>query len=124
MIDFIIWALAGCLVIGNGIQCSLSREAVGFFQNRRRFNKTFEVTDVQGYNRAAGKMLCVFGILFILLGIPLLDENTSPLVLIPVCGVLPWELAQLAIYELVICKKYEKKQNTAGNTEKDEKIKR
>lgn len=118
MISFIIWALAGCLAIGNGIQCSLSREAVGLFQNSRRFNKTFEVTDVQGYNRATGKLLCVFGILFILLGIPLLAEKTSPLILIPVCGALPWELAQVAIYELVICKKYEKKQTAAENAKK------
>ena len=124
MIDFIIWALAGCLVIGSGIHCFLSREAVGLFQNGRKYNKVFEVTDVQGYNRATGRLDCVFGILFILLGIPLLDGQNSSLVLIPVCGVFPWSIAWIGTYELVICRKYEKKQNTAKNIKSEKRNER
>ncbi len=110
MIDFIIWALMGCLVIGKGIQCLRSGETVGFYKYRRwQTQKTFEVTDVRGYNLATGKLFCVCGVLFVLLGIPLLDEQTSQLDLIPVVGVLPWGILWEIIYELVICRKYQKK---------------
>lgn len=110
MVEFIIWTLAGCLEIGTGIQCFRSKEPIGYFTNRRRYIfHTFEVTDIQGYNRAAGKLWCVSGAFFILLGIPWLAEKGSPLTLIPICGVLPWAILSAVIYELGISRKYRKK---------------
>ncbi len=108
---FFIWTLAGCLEIGDGVRCFRSKEPIGYFANRKRqIFHTFEVTDVQSYNRATGRLWCVFGVLFILLGIPWLAGKGSLLMLIPICGVLPWLILEFVIYELGISRKYRKKQ--------------
>lgn len=110
-VAFLIWTLAGCLEIGDGIRCFFSKEPIGYFANRRRqIFHTFEVTDVRSYNRATGKLWCVFGIFFILLGIPWLAGKGSSRILIPICGVLPLEILAFAIYELGISRKYRKQQ--------------
>lgn len=123
MISFIIWTLAGCLLIGDGIRCFQSKEPIGYFANRKRqIFHIFEVTDVKSYNRAAGKLVCVIGILFILLGIPWLAEKKHPsLILIPICGVLPLTIAEFVIYELGISRKYRKNvtEKCKGQNRKD-----
>ncbi len=106
MAGFIPWALLGCVFIGFGVRCFFSRKPVGFWANA----KMFEVTDTGKYNRAMGKLWCVFGFLFALLGIPMLADQNSPFILLSMIGSLIWAISFMAVYELVIRKKYQKQQ--------------
>ena len=94
IIGFIIWALFGCFMIGLGISAF--------------FIKNFEVNDLEGYNRATGKLFIVYGVIFIILGIPLFSGQNSPYILLSVLGVMMETIAIMAIYSLYITKKYEK----------------
>lgn len=105
MIAFIIWAMVGCLFIGFGIAAFFEKKATGFWANA----KTPEIEDVKAYNRSMGIMWCVAGVVFILLGLPLLVEGNTALSLLSVVGCLLWVITLMVIYELVICKKYRKK---------------
>ena len=105
MIGFIIWAIVGCFFVGVGISSFFAQKATGFWAN----NKMFEVNDVKKYNHAMGKLWCFFGIVLILLGIPLLDGQNSPLVLISSIGVIFEVIVLIIIYTQVIEKKYRKK---------------
>lgn len=105
MLAFIIWVLVGCMFIGFGIVSFFSKKPSGFWANV----KVYEFSDVRNYNIAMGKLWCVFGSLFILLGLPLLDGQNSPLILLSVIGCLIWAIAMMITYEVVICKKYRKK---------------
>lgn len=104
MAGFIIWAIVGCCFIGLGIFSFFSQKATGFWAN----SKMFEVKDIRGYNHAMGKLWCIFGIVFIGLGIPLLDAQNSPLVLISILGVLIEVIILMIIYTQVIERKYRK----------------
>ena len=104
MAGFIPWVLMGCVFIGFGIRCFFSKKPVGFWANA----KMFEVTDAGKYNRAMGKLWCVFGLLFALLGIPMLTDQNSPFILLSVMGSLIWAISFMAVYELVIRRKYQK----------------
>ena len=74
MIGFIIWSLFGVFIIGLGIKDMFSKNLVGFWAN----TETIKVKDVKGYNRATGRLFIIYGIVFIILGIPLLEgQNTS-----------------------------------------------
>lgn len=106
MAVFIPWVLMGCVFIGFGIRCFFSGKPVGFWANA----KMFEVTDTGKYNRAMGKLWCVFGLLFALLGIPMLADQNSPFILLSVMGSLIWAISFMAVYELVIRRKYQKHQ--------------
>lgn len=70
MLAFMIWTAMSAAFIGLGIYVYLSKKeaAFGFWANA----ETFPVNDVKSYNKAVGKLWCIFGIIFILLGIPLL----------------------------------------------------
>ena len=105
MLAFIIWAVFGCVFIGLGIYSFFAKKPTGFWSNV----KTYEISDVRHYNIAMGKLWCVFGLLFIVLGLPLLDGQNSPLVLLSVIGCMVWAIAMMVIYEVVICRKYRKK---------------
>lgn len=50
--------------------------------------KVEPIEDVKGYNRALGILWCVYGVLFTLIGLPLLmlDEKNADLMIIPVLG--------------------------------------
>lgn len=102
MIGFIIWCLVGCMCSGIGVICFYSKSVVGFWAG----GKTPEVTDMKAYNHAVGRLWCVFGIIFIFIGMPLLAGQNSPLVLLPVVGSVIWVIALMAIYELGIMRKY------------------
>lgn len=104
IIGFIIWALFGCFMIGLGISAFFAKKAVGFWTNI----KNFEVNDLEGYNRATGKLFIVYGVIFIILGIPLFSGQNSPYILLSVLGVMMETIAIMAIYSLYITKKYEK----------------
>ncbi len=62
----------------------------------------------KGYNRAMGNLFIVYGVIFIMLGLPLLSEQNSFYILFSVLGVIGETIAIMAIYSLYITKKYEK----------------
>ncbi|MDE6063601.1 MAG: hypothetical protein K2G20_03310 [Lachnospiraceae bacterium] len=104
---FLIWlALAACFVI-MGIYNFFSKKksAFGFWANA----KVFEVTDVKAYNRALGKLWCVFGVVFALLGLPLLYGQNSPYILLTILGAMLEAIAAMVVYVTVIEKKYRRK---------------
>lgn len=102
MVGFAIWALVGLLIIVLGICDLFAKKPVGFWANV----KTMEVTDVKGYNRATGILLMVYGGVLILLGLPLLGGQNSPLVLLSGLGVMLETIIVMAIYSTVITNKY------------------
>ena len=104
---FLIWlAMSACFVI-MGIYNIFSKKksAFGFWANA----KVFEVTDVKAYNRALGKLWCVFGVVFALLGLPLLYGQNSPYILLTILGAMLEAIAAMVVYVTVIEKKYRRK---------------
>ena len=71
--------------------------------------ETIKVKDVKGYNRASGLLFIIYGIIFVILGIPLLEGQNTPYVLLSVIGVMVETIVIMAAYSLVIVKKYEEK---------------
>lgn len=71
--------------------------------------ETIKVKDVKGYNRASGLLFIIYGIIFVILGIPLLEGQNTPYVLLSVIGVMVEKIVIMAAYSLVIVKKYEEK---------------
>lgn len=105
MLGFIIWAAVGIIILGIGIYSFFSKKPVGFWANA----KMFDVKDYQKYNYAVGKLFCVYGIIFIVLGLPLLGGENSSVVIISVLGVMVETIVLMVIYTLVIERKYRKK---------------
>ena len=105
MIGFVIWSLLGVFIIGLGIKDMFSKNPVGFWAN----TETIKVKDVKGYNRASGLLFIIYGIIFVILGIPLLEGQNTPYVLLSVIGVMVETIVIMAAYSLVIVKKYEEK---------------
>ncbi len=99
----ILFLMALCF-IGLGIYNFFSKKksAFGFWANA----KVFPVTDVKAYNRALGKLWCVFGVVFALLGLPLLGGQNSPYILLSVLGAMLEAIAAMVVYVTVIEKKY------------------
>lgn len=104
MIGFILWAIVGVFFIGLGIFSFFSKKATGFWANA----EMFEVDNVQKYNHAMGKLWTSYGIIFIILGLPLLGGQNSPFILISCIGVLVELIVFMIIYTLIIEKKYRK----------------
>lgn len=105
MLAFIIWAAVGIIILGIGIFSFFSKKQVGFWANA----EMFDVEDYQKYNYAVGKLFCVYGIVFIVLGLPLLGGQNSSLAIISVLGVMVETILLMAIYTLGIERKYRKK---------------
>ena len=105
IIGFVIWAIVGCIMIGIGISAFFSKKAVGFWANI----KMFQVNDIKKYNYATGKLFVIYGVVFIILGTPLLCGQYSPYILLSVLGIFIETIIMMAIYSLVITKKYKKK---------------
>ena len=101
---FIIWALLGILFIVEGIYCIKSKKEVafGFWSNGKK--PSIEVKNIKAYNKALGKLWCVYGFLLILLG----DQN-SPLILITLIGAILEVIILMAVYTIRIEGKYRKK---------------
>lgn len=104
ILGFIIWAVFGCFMIGLGINAFFSKKPVYFWSNI----KAFPVNDIKGYNHATGKLFVIYGVIFIVLGTPLLSAQNTPYILLSVLGVMIETIAIMAIYSLSITKKYEK----------------
>lgn len=106
MIGFVIWMLVSIMFLGFGISAFYSKKPVGFWANA----KTPEIEDISAYNKAVGKLWCVFAVVFALLGFPfLIAEQNSPLFFISVVGVMFEIIAVAVVYSLGIEEKYRKK---------------
>lgn len=105
IIGFGIWCITGLFFVVFGVFSFFSKKPMGFWANA----EMFEVTDIKKYNGAMGKLFCVMGIIFILLGFPLLSEQNSVWILLSTVGVMTEVITAMAIYTTVIEKKYKKK---------------
>lgn len=102
MIGFMSWVLVGLLFIVIGVVDCFAKKPVGFWSN----GNIPQISDVKRYNKAVGKLYCVFGVLFIPLGLPLLAGQNEPVVFISLVGAFVWVIALMLIYELGIVRKY------------------
>ncbi len=103
IIGFVIWLIMGILFIVNGLFCFKAKKATGFWANA----KTAPIGDIKSYNRTMGKLWCLYGGVLILLGIPILLEN-SIWILISIVGVMAESILLMAVYTLKIEKRYRK----------------
>ena len=101
---FLLWSAIAGLIVLLGITALFAKKPVGFWSNAR----PFEVTDVKKYNAAVGKLFIVFGIALVLLGLPLLAEETTAFIIISILGVMALAITAMVIYVTVIEKKYRK----------------
>lgn len=100
MAAFIIWSLVGIIFIGLGISNFYAKGVVGFWSNI----PAPEIEDMKHFNRAVGWMWIVFGIVMIVLGIPLLSGQNSPYVFLSVAGVVIEIIALMIIYTRLVLK--------------------
>lgn len=107
VLGFFIWFAVGASFIGLGIYAFVSKKEVafGFWSNA----EVFPVDDVKAYNRAVGKLWCLFGIVFIVLGWPLLEGPNTALILLSVLGIMLESIIAMVVYVTVIEKKYRRK---------------
>lgn len=105
VIGFIIWCMIAVVFMAIGIGCLFAKTPVGFWANS---NKQVEVTDVKAYNKAMCILWIVFAVVLILLGLPLLAGQNSPLIIISVFGVFVEIIILMLVYVFVIEKKYRK----------------
>lgn len=103
MVAFIIWSVIGVIFMILGISSFFAKRAVGFWANA----PIPEIEDTKHYNYAVGKLWIVFGLVMILLGIPLLCGQNSPYIFISVIGLM-YEIIGIAIVYSRIEKKYRK----------------
>jgi hypothetical protein len=105
LLGFLIWALIGIAFEALGIYAIVSKRgkqvAFGFWANA----KVFPVEQVKAYNRTVGKLWCVYGAVFVILGIPLLLENKA-LIILSILGVMIQAIVTMAYYTTKIEKKY------------------
>ena len=106
---FIIWALVGMLFIIGGIYCINSKKEVAFAFWANSKTAPIEVKNIKAYNKALGKLWCAYGFFFILLGIPLLEEQNSTLIIITSIGAILEVIIFIAVYTIKIEGKYRKK---------------
>lgn len=102
---FLIWAAVAAVFAALGVYCLFAKKAVGFWANA----EVFEVTDTRRYNAAVAKLFFAFGVGTLLLGLPLLAEESSAWVLVPILGMVAECIAAMVVYTAVIEKKYRKK---------------
>ncbi len=107
MAAFICWAVLGMFFIVWGICMFFAKSAkpFGFWANA----EVAEMKDVKGYNRALGKLWCVFGVLLILLGIPFLFGQNSVGLIITIPGTMLISIGAMIVYVVGIEPKYRKK---------------
>ena len=96
LIAFVIWVIIGVLFIVMGIYDFNSKKAkpFGFWANA----EVAPIEDVKGYNCALGILWCVYGVLFTLIGLPLLDGQNSGLIIIPILGAMLISIAAMVAY--------------------------
>ena len=107
LMAFIIWAILGVFFIAMGIYDIKSKKAkpFGFWANA----DVAPIEDVKGYNRARGILWCVYGVLFTLIGLPLLGGQSEALLIIPILGAVFLSIGAMVAYVVGIEPKYRKK---------------
>lgn len=107
MLAFIMWLILSLFFVAWGIFTYFSKSAkpFGFWANAA----VAEMTDVKAYNRALGKLWCVYGIVLALVGIPLLAGQNSAGVIISILGTMLASIGAMVVYVVVIEAKYRKK---------------
>ncbi|MCM1496324.1 MAG: hypothetical protein NC089_11075 [Bacteroides sp.] len=103
MVAFIIWSLVGILFIGLGICDFHAKQVVGFWSIIPA-PEIPEIEDKKHFNRAVGWMWVIFGVLMIVLGIPLLSGQNSPYVFLSVAGIIIEIIAIMIIYTRLVIK--------------------
>jgi len=104
IIGFIIWAVVGFFIIGIGISAFFRKKAVGFWANI----EVEPINDIKNYNYAMGKLFIAYGVIFVLLGLPMLSGQNSLLIILSVPGIMVETIAAMVIYTLIIDKKYKR----------------
>ena len=106
-IAYIIWAVIGVMIIAMGIydMCSKKEKPFGFWANA----ETAPIEDVKGYNRALGILWCVYGVLFTLIGLPLLAGENSGMLILTMLGTMFISIGAMIVYVICIEPKYRKK---------------
>lgn len=99
---FFIWCVFGSMFLGLAAYAWFSKKPVRFWANA----EVFQVTDTKKYNHAVSKLFCIFGIILIALGTPLLPGQNSAWALLSVAGIILESIVAMAVYSLVIEKKY------------------
>lgn len=104
---FIIYCVIGCMFLCWAVYSWFSKKPkpMGFWANAN----VFEVSDVKKYNRAVAKLFGTFGIVLIVLGLPLLAGQNSAWAMLSIVGVMMESIAAMVVYTVVIEKKYRKK---------------
>lgn len=104
---FIIWEFMGAVFICLGIYSFLTKKtkATGFWANA----KMFPVKDIKAYNKAMGKLWCAYGIIFMLLGLPILKEQNTPYIILSILGVAFETITIMTIYTTIIEPRHRKK---------------
>ena len=87
------------------IRRSKKAKPFGFWANA----EMAPIEDVKGYNRALGILWCAYGILFTLIGAPLLKGQNSGLIILSILGVMFISIAAMVVYVVGIEPKYGKK---------------
>ena len=64
---------------------------------------------MKGYNRALGKLWCVYVVLFTFIGLPLLDGQNSGLIVITILAAMFISIGAMVAYAVGIEPKYRKK---------------
>lgn len=107
MAAFIGWAVLGLFFVVWGIYMFFAKNAkpFGFWANA----EVAEMKDVKGYNRALGKLWCVFGVLLILLGLPFLFGQNSVGLIITIPGTMIISIGAMIVYVVGIEPKYRRK---------------
>nr|WP_252198464.1 hypothetical protein [Clostridium sp. MCC353] len=103
MFFFVIICIWAVIYLCLAVYIWFSKKAIRFWGHKRMF----EVTDIRKYNHAMSKLYVAHGIVFILLGLPLLTGH-SKWIVISVAGIVVETIVFMAVYSLVIEKKYKK----------------
>ncbi|WP_300767734.1 hypothetical protein [uncultured Acetatifactor sp.] len=105
IVGFLLWIAVGLLFIGLGVAAHFAKKEVGFWSNVR----PLPMEDVKGYNRAVGKLFIVYGLVAMVLGLPILFWQNSGGAVISILGIMLETIVAMAVYTISIQNKYEKK---------------
>lgn len=104
IIAFILWILVSLIFVGIGIYDLRAKEVVGFWANGKK--PPVKEEELKAYNRAVGILWIAYAVVLMLLGLPLLAGDDSPLIVITLLGAVAEVVILMAVYVLVIEKKY------------------
>ncbi len=103
---FIIWSLCGLAFIIAGIYCIRSKKEVAFAFWANSNPPSIKQINIKPYNKALGKLWCGYGFFFILIGLPLLGDDNSIFMIIPLIGCVLGTIILMCVYIIKIEGKY------------------